>query len=161
MNTYGEKLLSMRMIQIKSNKKQVLLLMINAFLEAFEFEAGVSVIRIAPPWFLSCTTRCKFTSLVPLLDLSWTTCCTTFVPLVVNLPLLYHSCTYLPCTTLVPLFYVPPLYHSCTTRCTRSILVNRAPLTVLSCVPTMILCQEWGGKTISCCNVCWLQQLII
>ena len=79
MNIYGDKLLTMRMIQIKSNKKQVLLLMINAFLEAFEFEAGVSVIRIAPPWFLSCTTHCKFTSLVPPLYHS----CTTIVSLVV------------------------------------------------------------------------------
>ena len=89
MNIYGDKLLTMRMIQIKSNKKQVLLIIVNAifFLEAFEFEAtkknsaqaGVTVIRIAPPWFLSCTTHCKFTSLVPPLYHS----CATIVSLVV------------------------------------------------------------------------------
>ena len=147
MNTYGEKLLSMRMIQIKSNKKQVLLLMINAFLEAFEFEAGVSVIRIAPPWFLSCTTRCKFTSLVPLLDLSWTTCCTTFVPFVVNLPLLYHSCTSL----------VRLLYNSLYSFNSR----QQSPS------HRSFLCSDNDSlsgvrrQTISCCNVCWLQQLII
>ena len=146
---------------MKSEKKQLLLLIINAmFLEPFEFEAtkknspqaGVAAIRIAAPWFLSCTTRCKFTSLVPLLYLSWTTLvqllylpCTTFVPLFV--PLFYLACIT-RCTTFVPLLYhsctstVPRLYHSCTTRCNRSIIVNRAPLTVLSCVPTMILCQE-------------------
>ena len=62
---------------MKSEKKQLLLLIINAmFLEPFEFEAtkknspqaGVAAIRIAAPWFPSCTTRCKFTTLVPLLN---------------------------------------------------------------------------------------------
>ena len=62
MNFYGDKLLTMRMIQMKSEKKQLLLLIINAmFLEPFEFEgtkknspqAGVAAIRIAAPWFLS------------------------------------------------------------------------------------------------------------
>ena len=39
----------------------------------------MTVIRIAPPWFLSCTTHCKFTSLVPPLYHS----CATIVSLVV------------------------------------------------------------------------------
>ena len=140
---------------MKNEKKQLLLLIINAIvLEAFEFEAtkknspqgSVSVIRffirIAAPWFLSCTIRCKFTTLRPLVVPLLYHFCTIFVPLVV--PLLYHYCIT-RCTIFVPLLYhslCHSLYHSCTTRCNRSILVNRAPLTVLSCVPTMILCQE-------------------
>ena len=94
------------------------------FLEPFEFEAtkknipqaGVAAIRIAAPWFLSCTTRCKFTSLVPLLYLSWT----TLVQLL-----------YLPCTTFVPLF-VPLLYLACSTSCT-TLLVQVVQLLYLSC----------------------------
>ena len=104
-------------------KKQLLLLIINAvFLEPFEFEAtkknspqaGVAAIRIAAPWFLSWTTLCKFTTLVPLVA-----------------PLLYHFCT-----TLVPLLYLP-----CTTLVQLVVLVQFSSTEPLS--PFFLVFRQW------------------